>query len=79
MLHKTRLFISTLIIGGFIATALPVQAYDRDDRCEQRIRDAERDLHKAERRHGENSPQAERKRHRLEEIRERCHHDHDRR
>jgi len=44
-----------MIIGSFVA-AVPVQAFDRDDdRCEQRIRDAERDLHKAERRHGEHS------------------------
>jgi len=78
VLHKTKLLISSLIIGSFIV-AVPAQAFDRDDRCEQRIRDAERDLHKAERRHGEHSRQAEQKRHRLEEIRERCHRDHDRR
>ena len=76
MYHKTKLLVATMIIGSFVA-AVPVQAFDRDDdRCEQRIRDAERDLHKAERRHGEHSRQAENKRHRLEEIREHCNHDH---
>ena len=80
MLHKTRLFIATLIIGGFIATALPVQAFDRDDRkCEQRIHKAQERLEQAERKHGEHSMQAEQKRHELAEVRERCHHDHDRR
>lgn len=77
MFNKTKLFISSLIIGGLMVAVVPAQAFDRDDRCEQRIRDAERDLHKAERKHGEHSRQADEKRHRLEEIRERCHHDHD--
>ena len=76
-MHKIKLFVSALIIGGF--SAIPAQAFDRDDeRCENRIHKAERDLERAERRHGEHSRQAEEKRHRLEEIRERCHHDHDR-
>ena len=79
MLHKTRLFISTLIIGGFIVTALPIQAFDRDDeRCERQIHKAQEQLEKAVHKHGEHSRQAEEKRHHLEEVRERCHHDHDR-
>ena len=76
MFNKTKLFVSSLIIGSLMVT-VPVRAFDRDDRCEDRIRDAERALHKAERKHGEHSRQADEKRHRLEEIREHCHHDHD--
>jgi hypothetical protein len=59
-------------------SAAPVQAFDRDDKCERRIHKAEENLQKAIRRHGEHSRQAEQKRHELEEAREQCHHDHDR-
>lgn len=55
---------------------------NRDRKCEQRIHKAENELQKAIRRHGEHSRQAERKRHELQEARERCGHrdkDHDRR
>ena len=51
---------------------------DRDRKCERRIHNAEENLRKAIARHGEHSRQAEKRRHELEEARERCHHgDHD--
>lgn len=80
MLHKTKLFVCSMIMGGLMVAVVPVQAFDRDDhKCEERIRNAEEQLHRAERKHGEHSRQADEKRHKLEEIRERCHHeDHDR-
>jgi len=60
-------------------SAAPVRALDRDDdRCHRRIEQAERNLDKAVRKHGEHSRQAEQRRHQLEEARERCRHDHDR-
>ncbi len=62
------------LIGG----VLPSQARDRDDKCEQRVRKAELNLHKAVRRHGEHSRQAEQRRRQLQEARERCGGNHDR-
>ncbi len=68
------------VLGGM---AIPAHA-DRDDhheRCERDVHKAERNLENAVRKHGEHSRQAEKRRHELEEVRERCHvadrdHDH---
>jgi hypothetical protein len=60
--------------------ATPARA-DRDDRCRRDLHKAEENLERAVRKHGERSRQAEERRHRLEEVRERCHardHEHDR-
>ena len=59
------------LLGGM---AIPAHA-DRDDhgRCERDVRNAERNLDNAVRKHGEHSRQAEKRRHQLEELRERCH------
>jgi hypothetical protein len=68
------------ILAGFflLGSAVPSRALDRDDeKCERRVHKAEMNLQKAIRRHGEHSPQAEQRRHQLEEARERCRHDHD--
>jgi hypothetical protein len=69
------------LLSGFLllGSAVPMHAFDKDDRkCERQIHNAEEALEKAVRRHGEHSRQAEQKRHQLEETRERCkHHDHD--
>ncbi len=71
------------LMAGFFLTGsvVPVHAVDRDDKCEHNIRKAEGNLQNAIRRHGEHSRQAEKKRHDLEEARERCRgrgdHDHD--
>ncbi|HEU4416380.1 MAG TPA: hypothetical protein VFT65_16445 [Candidatus Angelobacter sp.] len=79
MLQKGKALIAAAIVCVFIAGAVPARALDRDHdndrRCEQRIRNAENNLHNAERKHGEHSRQAEKRRHELEEARERCHHD----
>ena len=76
ILFRSKLWIAALIAFGFLAGTIPARAYDRDDerRCERRIHKAEESLEKAIRRHGEHSPQAEKRRHELEETRERCHH-----
>ena len=79
---KSKFLIAVLIISGFLGGTVTVRAddHDRDDKkCEKRVHKAEEQLEKTIRRHGEHSEQAERKRHDLEEARERCHdHDHDR-
>ncbi len=80
MIGKTLL--SAMLGASLVAgVATPARA-DRDDRCRHDIRRAEQNLEKAVHRHGERSRQAERRRHELEEVRERCHmrdrdHDHD--
>jgi hypothetical protein len=69
--------ISTLLIGLFIVSAaIPAQArwFSRD--CESRTRKAEMRLRKAEEKHGRHSVQAQKKRHELQEIRERCGREH---
>lgn len=67
-------------LGGVLlfAGAPAARAQYREDQCEQRIRKAEANLHQEIARHGERSPQAERRRHELEQVRESCHRDHDR-
>ncbi len=65
-----------LMLGG----TAPAQARDRDDKCSERIRKAEENLRRDIDHHGEHSRQAEKRRHQLDEARERCHDrgDHDR-
>lgn len=77
ILVKSKLLIAALIILGFTAGTIPAKAYGDDEKCEKKIHKAEEKLEKAIQKHGEHSPQAEEKRHQLEETRERCHHDHD--
>jgi hypothetical protein len=79
--------IPAAVLAAFflLGSAVPSQAWDRDDKCRRRIEKAEMNLNKAIRRHGERSRQAEQRRRELQEARERCHfdrdhdHDHDRR
>ena len=59
-----------------LSTAGLLMARDHDDRCEARVHKAERALEQAERKHGEHSRQAEKKRRELDEAREHCGHDH---
>jgi Flp pilus assembly protein TadB len=74
---------AVILLMAFMAlgSTLPAQARDRDDKCEQRIHKAEENLRKAERKHGPNSRQVQKRRHELEEAREHCRHvgdrDHD--
>ena len=67
---------ASLLLGA----AIPASA-DQDDHCRHDVQRAERNLDKAVRKYGEQSRQAEDRRHQLEEVRERCHmrgDDHDR-
>lgn len=86
MFGKTML---CAILGASLlaGTATPARA-DRDDKCRHDMQKAEENLEKAVRKHGERSKQAEQRRRKLEEVRERCHwrdhepdrdHDHDHR
>jgi hypothetical protein len=92
MFKKAKTLIAVFVILSFLGGAVPSRAMDRDHdndrRCEQQIRNAERRLHDAERKHGEHSRQARTRRRDLENVRARCHrgdrdhdhdHDHDRR
>ena len=75
MMQKAKGLIAACVVSLFLAGAVPVQALARDGhRCEKQIRKAEDNLQRAIRKHGERSRQAERRRHELEEARERCHH-----
>ena len=78
MNKKSGVLAAILAAIFLFGSAMPVRAYDRDDKCERRVHKAEANLQKAIRRHGEHSRQAEQRRHELEETREQCRHDHDR-
>ena len=77
---KQKHGVLAVVMAAFFLLGSGVQALaiDRDDKCERRIHQAEVNLQKAIRKHGEHSRQAEQRRHELEEARERCHHDRDR-
>jgi len=77
--------IAFVLSGCLLGGVVPLYADRRSD-CERRIQRAEENRQKAVRKHGEQSPQAEKRRHELEEVREQCrefyrdhddHHDHD--
>ena len=74
ILGKIKIVTAALIVFTFLASATPASAFaHRDrDRCEQRIRRAEDNLRRAERRHGDHSRQAQQKRRELQEARSRC-------
>jgi len=82
MLQRAKALIAAIVVLGFLAGSVPARAmardHDRERRCEQRIRKAEINLQNAIRKHGDRSRQAERRRHELEEARERCRYNHDR-
>ena len=82
MFRKTALVAALLGLSLSVGSVIPLEARDRDDKCERQIRKAEQNLEKAVRKHGEHSRQAEQQRRKLEEARERCrgneHRDHDR-
>ncbi len=68
------LCVAVLTMAGLISASLPARA---DDRCERDRHRAEDKLRDAVQRHGEDSPQARKRREQLEEVRRRCgdHHD----
>jgi hypothetical protein len=85
MFKKAKILIAAIVISSFLGGAVPARAMDRDHdgdrKCEQQIRNAERKLQDAERKHGGHSRQAQSKRRDLENARARCHRgdrDHDR-
>lgn len=70
---KNRLgVLSAILAAGFVLTSvMPSTAYAYEG-CHQRIVRAERRLDRAIRRHGPNSPQAQRRREQLEAVRAHC-------
>jgi uncharacterized protein (DUF3084 family) len=76
MTRKSGIAAAVLAAFFLLSSAVPLRALD-DEKCERQIHKAEANLQRAIQRHGEHSPQAERRRHELEEVRERCHHDRD--
>ncbi len=64
------IFLGASLMAGI---AVPAQARDRDDRCEQKVRKAEANYDKAVRKHGEHSNQARKKREKLEQAKAYCH------
>ena len=74
---KNILFVPALGVLLLAGGAALTQASDNDRRCNQRIHKAEENLRKAVNRHGEQSRQAEKRRHELEEAQRSCGGDHD--
>ena len=67
---KTALAAAALA-GFLMFTAVPPLRADNDD-CQRRVARADHRLHEAIERHGYQSRQAERRRHELRQVRERC-------
>ena len=61
-----------MLLGGTLWPSATAYAHDRDDKCFERIRRDERKLERDIERHGVFSRQAEHRRHKLRELRERC-------
>src|SRR5436309_10750536 len=53
--HFGRIGVSATVLVGalFLSSAAPVQARDRDNKCEKQVRKAEQNLRDAERHHGD--------------------------
>jgi hypothetical protein len=75
MTRKSGILAVILAAFFLLGSAVPSVAVDRNGRCERRIQQAEINLQKAIRKHGERSRQAEQRRRELQEARERCRHD----
>jgi hypothetical protein len=72
MLQKGKIFVSAIVVALLLGS-IPALASGRGERrCEERIHNAEVRLRNAERKHGEHSRQAEKRRRELEEIRAHC-------
>jgi hypothetical protein len=61
------------LLGGRVAVT---HADDRPGDCDKRIHKAEEQLRKEVDRHGEHSPEADRRRHELEDVRRSCGEEH---
>ncbi len=77
MTRKSGILAAILAAFFVFGSAMPSRAVDRDDKCERRVHQAEENLDRAIRKHGEHSRQAEQRRRELREVRERCHWDRD--
>jgi hypothetical protein len=62
--------LATMAFSGFLLFAGTPQV--KADDCQERIRHADHELHKAAKRHGWDSPQAQERRQQLREAREYC-------
>ena len=83
MVHGAKWEKATLVAAMFgvfllVGCVVPTLAGDRDHECRERIEKAEAKLRREIDRHGERSRQAEKRRHELDEARERCRGDRDR-
>ena len=63
------LCIALLTMVGLVGSSLPARA---DDKCDRDIHKAEAKLQDAIAKHGEHSPQAEKRRRELDDVRHRC-------
>jgi len=75
---KNILFVPALGVLLLAGGAAFTQASDNVRQCNQRVHNAEENLRKAVDRHGEQSRQAEKRRHELEEAKRGCGGDRDR-
>ena len=75
---KTTLVAAMSGVFLLVCCVAPALAGDRDHECRERIEKAEAKLRREIDRHGERSRQAEKRRHELDEARERCRGDRDR-
>lgn len=67
---------SAFVLSGILLVSSAGVLQARADKCEDRIHKAEHNLTEAVRKHGEHSPQAEKRRRELEDERARCGRDH---
>ncbi len=71
MTRMIKIFcVALLTIAGLVGTSVTARA---DDKCDRDIHKAEARLQDAIAKHGEHSPQADKRRHELDEVRRRCH------
>jgi hypothetical protein len=75
MAKRSGILAAILAAFFLLGSAVPSMAVDRYNKCERRVQQAEANLQKAIRRHGDRSRQAEQRRRELQEARERCRHD----
>ena len=66
-------WITSSILMAAMLAGTAVWAAQSPASCDQRIRNAEHRLHKAVRRYGAHSRQAQKRRQQLERVRNRCH------
>jgi len=69
-----------IVLGGLLLGTAPLRADNLHKECKEEIRDAEKELSKAIKKHGADSRDAEIRQHELDEIRDHCRHsEHERR